>query len=124
LKTELGSELKLIQLVGAELRYSELLTPAGLRRVADYACGLGPHHVQIVRGQAGARPRLTDLPKLARDVGLGLHPYTFRRDDLPPYARTLEEWLEFFVVEARVDGVFCDHPDVAARVRDSTRKVQ
>jgi hypothetical protein len=43
---------------------------------------------------------------------------------LPGYSRTLEEWLQFFVVEARVDGLFCDHPDVAVRVRAATPKVQ
>ena len=70
------------------------------------------------------RPRVTELARLARDAGLRLHPYTFRRDDLPAYASTLEAWLEFFFVAARVDGVFCDHPDVAVRVRDSAAKVQ
>ena len=37
---------------------------------------------------------------------------------MPAYARTLEELLEFFWTEVGVDGVFCDHPDVAVRVRD------
>jgi glycerophosphoryl diester phosphodiesterase len=61
---------------------------------------------------------------LLRDAGLRLHPYTFRREEVPGYARTFEAWLEFFLVQARVDGLFCDHPDVAVRVRDSTLKVQ
>ena len=62
--------------------------------------------------------------QLAHDAGVRLHPYTFRRDELPAYASTLEGCLEFFIAEARVDGLFCDHPDVAVRVRASTRKVQ
>ena len=44
--------------------------------------------------------------------------------DLVVDARTLEELLEFFTTEVGVDAVFCDHPDVAVRVRDKTRKVQ
>ena len=124
LKTELGSDLKVIQLVGAEPRYAELLTPAGLDRVARHAYGLGPHHAQLVEGTAAEPARLTALSALAHEAGLRLHPYTFRRDDLPAYTRSLEEWLEIFLTEARVDGLFCDHPDVAVRVRDSLFKVQ
>jgi glycerophosphoryl diester phosphodiesterase len=124
IKEELGCELKLIQLVGVEPRYAELLTPAGLRRVMQYAIGLGPHHSQLAGAAVDRRPQLAPLTRLAQDAGLQLHPYTFRRDDLPSYARTLEEWLEFFLVEARVDGLFCDHPDVAVGVRVATLKVQ
>jgi len=123
-KEQLGCALKLIQLVGAEPSYSELLTPAGLRRVTQYAVGLGPHHSQLAAGAVGRPPQLMPLTHLAQEAGLQLHPYTFRSDDLPGYAQTLEEWLEFFLVKARVDGLFCDHPDVAVRVRASTLKVQ
>jgi glycerophosphoryl diester phosphodiesterase len=123
-RTELGSALKLIQLVTAEASYAELLTQAGLRRLATHAYGLGPHHSQLVTGAAGGRPRIEPLVQRARDAGICLHPYTFRRDELPAYASTLEGCLEFFIAEARVDGLFCDHPDVAVRVRATTDKVQ
>jgi glycerophosphoryl diester phosphodiesterase len=124
IKEQLGCELKLIQLVGTEPEYAQLLTPGGLRRVAKHAVGLGPHHSQLATGAAGRPPQLAPLARLAQEAGLQLHPYTFRRDDLPSYARTLEEWLEFFLLQARVDGLFCDHPDVAVRVRAATLKVQ
>ena len=122
-KEELGSEVRLVQLVGPEAEYADLLTARGLRTMARYAHGLGPSYRQLAAGEGG-RPRLTSLTKLAHDSGLRLHPYTFRRDDLPAYARTIEELLEFFFVEARVAGVFCDHPDIAVRVRSSVHKVQ
>ncbi len=122
-KGQLGCRLQLIQLVGPEPQYAQLLTPAGLRRVSDYAVGLGPHYAQLVAADPG-RPQPLPLIQQAHDCGLQLHPYTFRRDDLPTYARTLEEWLELFFVTARVAGVFCDHPDVAVRVRAAARKVQ
>jgi glycerophosphoryl diester phosphodiesterase len=124
LKRELKCELPLIQLVGPEAEYEPLLTAAGLRSLADYAYGLGPHHSQLVEAKEGRRPRPADLAGRARDAGLRVHAYTFRRDDLPAYARTLEELLALFFVDVAVDGVFSDHPDVAARVRASTRKVQ
>jgi glycerophosphoryl diester phosphodiesterase len=59
------------------------------------------------------------LAAAAHDAGLLLHPYTFRRDELPPFAANCESLLELFFEEVGVDGVFCDHPDVAVRVRDA-----
>ncbi len=122
-KDELGCRLKLVQLVGSEPPYAELLTPEGLRHVADYAVGLGPHHSQLVASGSG-KPRLMPLIEQAHGCGLQLHPYTFRADELPSYARTLEEWLQIFFEDAGVEGVFCDHPDVAVRVRAGASKVQ
>jgi glycerophosphoryl diester phosphodiesterase len=122
-KSELGSQLNLIQLVGREAAYAGLLTAPGLRRVAAYAYGLGPHLSQLVDERGRERPEAAPLVRLARAAGLQLHPYTFRRDDLPPYASTLEDLLELFVVEIGVDAVFCDHPDVAVRVRREAKKV-
>jgi glycerophosphoryl diester phosphodiesterase len=123
LKQDLGCSLRLIQLVGPEPEYSALLTPKGLRSIANYAHGLGPHYSQLVE-QTEHRPRRGALAHGARDAGLALHAYTFRRDDLPSYAGTLEELLRLFCFEVGVEGVFCDHPDVAVRVRDSLQKVQ
>jgi glycerophosphoryl diester phosphodiesterase len=60
----------------------------------------------------------------ARDAGLRLHAYTFRRDDLPTYVGTLEELLTLFFNDVGVDALFCDHPDIAVRVRDVAPKVQ
>ncbi len=115
---ELGCGLRLIQLVDSAPAYAELLTPEGLARVTRYAFGLGPSYRQLVAEEAG-RPKITPLTTRARELGLRLHPYTFRREELPGYATTLEQLLEIFLGQVRVDGVFCDFPDVAARIRDS-----
>jgi glycerophosphoryl diester phosphodiesterase len=124
LKEQLGSELRLIQLVGPTAEHADLLQADGLRRVAAYACGLGPHYSQLVEEQGVRRPRISALTRRAHDAGLQVHAYTFRRDELPAYSRTLGDLLELFLGEVGVDGVFCDHPDVAVRVRDALRKVQ
>jgi glycerophosphoryl diester phosphodiesterase len=124
LKQDLGCRLRLIQLVGPEPEYAPLLTAAGLESVAAYAYGLGPHYSQLVEAEEGGRARRGDLTRRARDTGLSVHAYTFRRDDLPPYSRTLEDLLELFFVDVGVDGVFSDHPDVAAHVRAATLEVQ
>ncbi len=123
-KHELECSLPLIQLVGPEAEYAGLLTPTGLRGVASYAYGLGPRYSQLVAEDGSRRPAPSPLTRLAHDAGLRLHAYTFRRDELPAYARSLEELVEFFAVAVGVDGVFCDHPDVAVRVRAEARKVQ
>ena len=122
IKEGLGSELRLIQLVAPDAGHAELANAEGLSRVAAYAWGLGPHYSQLVEGQG--RPHASALAGDAHDAGLRVHAYTFRRDDLPVYARTLEELLGLFFTEIGVDGVFCDHPDIAVRVRDSLDKVQ
>src|SRR6185503_9494989 len=125
LKTELDCRLPLIQLVGPEPEYDTLLTPAGLRSLSAHAYGLGPHYSQLlVAAEKGGRPRRAELAQRAHDAGLRLHAYTFRRDDLPPYTRTIEDLLELAFAEIGVDGVFSDHPDVAVRVRASMLKVQ
>lgn len=123
-RRELGSKLRLIQLVGPEPEYEPLLTSSGLAGLAEHAFGLGPHYSQLVEAVSGGSPRPTDLVRRAKAAGLALHPYTFRADDLPPYARTLRELIEFFVVEGRVDGLFCDHPDIAVDVLKRAAKVR
>jgi glycerophosphoryl diester phosphodiesterase len=124
LKHELGCRLRLIQLVGPEPHYGELLTATGLRAVSAYAYGLGPRYSQLLDSDGRGRPQASDMARRARDAGLHLHAYTFRRDELPVYARTLEELLELVWSQAGIDGVFCDHPDIAVRVRASALKVQ
>jgi glycerophosphoryl diester phosphodiesterase len=112
-RDDLGSRLRLIQLVGTESEYTSLLQKANLHEVASYADGLGPHHSQLV----DERREVLPLARWAADAGLALHPYTFRADDLPGYARNLDEMLEIFFERVGVDGVFSDHPDIAVRVR-------
>jgi glycerophosphoryl diester phosphodiesterase len=121
IRTDLGCPLKLVQLVGPESEYARLLDEDGLAGVAGYAAALGPSYEQLVTGGENPRadPRPARLVDAARRAGLRLHPYTFRRDVLPPFAPSFERLLEFFFVAVRVDGVFCDHPDIAVRVRDA-----
>lgn len=123
LKHELRCELRLIQLLGPEPPYADLCTPSGLRAIAAIAYGVGPHFSQLVELAEG-QPRPSDFAERVRDAGLRVHAYTFRREDVPTYARTLEELLEIFLGRIGIEGVFCDHPDVAVRVRASLLEVQ
>ena len=113
----LKCRLKLVQLVGEEAEYAPLLTDEGLARVACYADALGPSYKQLIAAR-GFPLRRSALAEAAQRARLMLHPYTFRRDDLPSFATDFEELLHAFFRDVGVDGLFCDQPDIAVRVRD------
>ena len=110
----LGSELELVQLIGSGSLYDGLTSPEGLDTVAGYADGIGLGLSRVVDGGG----RLVEDNALVRDAqarGLVVHVYTLRADRLPPFASTFDELLELIVLEAGVDGVFTDHPDLVVR---------
>jgi glycerophosphoryl diester phosphodiesterase len=122
LRTSLKTKLKLIQLIGdnadneSTADYTAMRTPAGLKKIAIYAQGIGPHlsHILIDHDPDGS-PRLTSLVADAHELGLSVHPYTFRADRLPRGVPTLDALLTTFVDLAKIDGLFIDHPDAAVR---------
>lgn len=123
-RNQLRTRLKLVQLVD-EKTGSDKLTPTALARIAVYADVIAPHHSQLIAQppmHSGAALEMNDLARQAEAAGLPLHPYTFRRDRIPSFARDLEQLLEFFINEVKVGGVFCDHPDLAVRVRERGRQ--
>jgi glycerophosphoryl diester phosphodiesterase len=126
LRHEIKTPLPLIQLIGennwgedTDSDYDLLRTPTGLAEIASYAHGIGPwiNHIYLGRDEAGA-PVLSDLVQLAHAEQLLVHPYTFRRDELPAGIASFDELLEIFFSRAEVDGVFTDFPDI---VRDYLR---
>ena len=114
---DLGSRLKLVQLIGeddwgeAPTLYPPLRTSEGLRELARTVDGIGPWVNQLYglssRGE-GILP--TDIVAEAHAQGLAVHPYTFRRDALPEGFGTFDEMVAFFVRELPVDGLFTDFP--------------
>jgi glycerophosphoryl diester phosphodiesterase len=114
-REELGTRLKLVQLV--ERRDLELTPPMELRRIAEYADVVAPHYSQalVADDDGGLQP--APLVAEAEASGLEMHVYTLRREDAPSGA-TFERLLEFLFAEARVEGIFCDQPDAAVRVRE------
>lgn len=113
LRTELGYRGRLVQLLGDDAEGKSFCTPAGLAEVAKFADGIGPALSLVVKLEAVGKYRVTDLIVAAHAAHLEVHPYTFRADDLPKYAASLEELLRVFLVEAQADGVFTDFPDRA-----------
>ena len=70
--------------------------------------------MHIYRGKDDAgKAGLSDLVVLARERGLLVHPYTFRRDELPEGVGSFDELLDIFIGQAAIDGLFTDFPDLA-----------
>ncbi|WP_350347866.1 esterase-like activity of phytase family protein [Agromyces sp. G08B096] len=107
--------------------YADLVTPAGLAEIATYADGVGlEKSVMIPRTAAGTlgtpKPVIAD----AHAAGLTVHGWTFRLENqfLPAEFRSgtdpsapgdLVGEIRAFV-DAGMDGVFSDHPEVAVTI--------
>lgn len=90
----LNSELFLVQLI--ESREEE----KHLNSFATYANGIGPWYKEVT-------------PKFVEDaqhLGLKVHGYTFRADDLGDF-NNFDELLNFGFNDLNLDGIFTDHPD-------------
>ena len=119
IRDRLGCRLRLVQLIGenewkeAPTDYDSMRTAAGLARVATYASGIGPWIPQIVQWPApGAEPVHSTLVRDAHAVGLAVHPYTFRSDQLPEHAPDAGAVHRAIFDVAGADGLFTDFPDV------------
>ncbi|CAA0116184.1 Glycerophosphodiester phosphodiesterase, periplasmic [Halioglobus japonicus] len=128
---QLSRELKakplpMIQLIGengwgedSAVDYDYLRTPAGLDYVAGYAQGIGPFIPHIYHGMTPTgEPQLSALVEQAQTRGLQVHPYTFRRDELPAGIESFEQLLDIFIRQAGVDGLFTDFPDLVVDYLD------
>ncbi|MEE4145732.1 MAG: glycerophosphodiester phosphodiesterase [Halieaceae bacterium] len=119
LRHEMKTPLPLIQLIGenswgedSESDYDYMRSPEGLAQVAGYADGIGPWLAQVYLGRSpSGEIILSDLVNRAQALGLAVHPYTFRRDELPAGLGSFDELLDIFFRRAGVDGVFTDFPD-------------
>lgn len=120
IREELGSELRLVQLMLADQWGEGPLdadhVAADLQQIATYADGIGPAMSLVVATSEAGRPMVTPLTALAHEVGLAVHPWTLRADELPPFAENVDELCRVLFDEAGVDGVFTDFPDLTMHV--------
>ena len=104
-------ELKLMQLIGenewheADTDYDLLRSTNGLKRLAETVDGIGPWVNRLIEDPG--------LVARAHGEGLAVHPFTFRKDDLPPGFGSFAELMTFTVDELLIDGLFTDFPDLA-----------
>ena len=121
LREDLRYEGLLIQLIGhghdeeSGTDYKRLKTPEGLADTAKIADGIGPSLDDIVSWSADGQQSLSDLVQQAQQRGLEVHPWTFRADALPKNCPSPDALLAALLRDAQVDGLFCDHPDLALK---------
>ncbi|XP_049887252.1 uncharacterized protein LOC126381802 [Pectinophora gossypiella] len=114
---------------GTGLTYGDMATPEGLREVATYAAAVGPDKSYIIPRDANNRlGQPTTFVQEAHAVGLKVHPYTFRAENAflpaefhnsntsPSAIGDLSGELRAYL-EAGIDGLFSDQPDIPLRVR-------
>jgi len=126
LREELRTTLPLIQLIGenewsedGNNDYSVMKTNEGLASIATYADGIGPWIGQIIIGEDNnGAPLFSNLVSQAKSHGLLVHPYTFRREQVPPAFENFEALHRAFFEELEVDGIFTDFPDVTRTYLD------
>jgi glycerophosphoryl diester phosphodiesterase len=99
-----------VQLLGTDPQFEPALTEEGLAQVAAYADGIGPSMFLVVK--PGSVVEVTDLVDRAHELDMVVHPYTFRRDQLPAFVDDYQQLLRIFLDDVGVDGVFTDFPDL------------
>lgn len=99
------SEVKLVQ-----LDYENPAKPGAptipLERIAQYADAVGPYKGLLFDADSG---ETSGYGAKAAELGLGVHAWTFREDDLPVWAEDTAVELRA-AVEAGATGVFTDFP--------------
>ena len=103
---------------GVPATYAEMITPAGLSRIARYANAVGVEKSLVLPiDAAGRRGAPTSLVTNAHRAGLAVHVWTLRSDEafLPKeyVGDAAAEWRAFAALG--VDGIFGDFPDVGVR---------
>ncbi|MCC6489185.1 MAG: glycerophosphodiester phosphodiesterase [Candidatus Hydrogenedentes bacterium] len=105
MRNELKSELPQIQVMGSGEDAAAMLSEEGLKRIAEYAQGVGPAKPAIEKDPAAVAR--------AHAAGLLVHVYTFRADSVPTMYKDFGEELRTFLHTFGVDGVWTDYPDQA-----------
>ncbi|KKD04752.1 glycerophosphodiester phosphodiesterase [Streptomyces sp. WM6386] len=107
---------------------ADLITPKGLKEIADYAQGIGPTLDLVIPKDAnGSLTTPTTLVADAHKAGLILHPYTMRNEnpflptefrkgtDADAYGDVFGAYRTYFATG--IDGVFTDNPDTGLLAR-------
>lgn len=130
LEPKMGMDLKLVQLIAytkwneteeqqpdgkwVNYSYDWMLEPGAMEKIAQYADGIGPdYHMLIADSSTKGHIIINGMVKEAHEHQLEVHPFTVRADQLPPYAKDVNELYDALYRQADVDGLFTDFPDKA-----------
>lgn len=130
LEPKMGMNLKLVQLIAytkwneteeqqpdgkwVNYSYDWMLEPGAMEKIAQYADGIGPdYHMLIADSSTIGHIIINGMVKEAHEHQLEVHPFTVRADQLPPYAKDVNELYDALYHQADVDGLFTDFPDKA-----------
>jgi glycerophosphoryl diester phosphodiesterase len=121
IRNELESSLPLIQLLPCSDRATREISASDAATLAAHSTGVGLPYEQLIAppNHRTTAPAPAPLAAALRAAGLRIHAYTFRADQVPAWATSFRDLLHVFLADLGVDGVFCDHPDIAVDVRDS-----
>lgn len=120
-RRELQSGLRMVQLIGdnswgeSGTDFDFIRSREGLESTAQLADGIGPWLPQVVSFSDGETPDISELTDNAQQLGLFVHAYTLRADQLPEATGGIAGAARFLAREAGLDGVFTDHPDQVIR---------
>lgn len=124
-REDLNCDLRLVQLIGENAwnegpsDFVSLRTLPGLARLARSVDAIAPWIPQLYTLRDG-QPLANDLVGNAQGLGLQVHPYTFRKDELPPGFSSFSELLQFALQTLGVDGLFTDFADLARQAVDAS----
>ena len=104
IRNEYKSELFLVQLIEFPEETKKL------KHFATYANGIGPWYKQILDKKENGKWKFTSLVYNAHQLGLKVHPYTFRADQLNEFS-SFNEMMQVLLFDANIDGAFTDFPD-------------
>ena len=128
LMPQMGMDVKLVQLVAytdwketeerrngqwVNYSYDWMFKPGAMKEVARYADGVGPAWYMLLDEKQSKRGHIVTTPLAAdiRTTQMQLHPYTVRKDALPPYVANIEEMYAALFQQTGADGIFTDFPD-------------
>lgn len=108
IRTEFQSELFLVQLIEHPQETEQL------KDYASYADGIGPWYKLLIKDSKSGKIEYSNLVTKAHQLGLKVHAYTLRADDVEDYTG-FNDMMNSLFFEAKIDGAFTDFPDIVVQ---------